>query len=962
MTTPIWSTPSGSLGTYPALFYMQYNLVASPSNVVYSLISGDLPYGLSLRSDGKIYGTPQLDDSTISPYNKTSTFVVRVTEPILGTVRDRTFSLTVTGSVQPNFTTSGLLATVYDSTWQEIAIEYNNPIITNPVTISLLQGILPPGIEINEYGLLRGYPKPPINTVTLPPVETIAIATKAGTNYVTVLSTYNMYPNRPILFSGNPIGNLDTTTIYYVKAVINSTQLQITEVPNGSVFSLTNGSGEMTVFLPIVEVNQPTKRMYSFTLKLSSPLGDDITSCSIQVTNHYLPASQGGHNPSYAINTRVPTIYNTRPPTYHIDIDPNYDFYILPSDSEVSVPGMTYEPSEVAYIGQFLSDEYLAFEIMGHDFDDNTLIYEFTGLPSFLTGNIETGWIYGFPSILPNTIEEYFFTVKVKKAINPTITSATFNYSFRIANNITGTITWITDSDLGSIYNATNCYKNVVATCDASLVYEIADGALPPNLSLNSNGNIEGVASYQPTDSYTDQDQNNTFTFTIRAYNEDMPTVITSERTFTLTVNQYFDHPTDNLYIKCTPGLVDRKIIKTLLTDDTLIPKDYLYRPSDSNFGKATSIIYAHAYGIESSTVNQYIAAVEKNHYWRNITLGELKTAVAKNEAGEIIYEVVYSNVIDNLLKYDKNYEYDYRYSTSISEKIYWPRLIPIVIDPYYDSATNVYTSYIFDDEVQLLTNFTTYDILTSSEIPINTQQEEAEFFTSLTEEYARVLYPNSLENMSKRVAQELGANYDYNLLPLWMNSQQLDGNTLGFTPAWVICYTKPPILLNYFADRSYALDNTLELSSVENLQINGKVVFLGNTFGGIVSGVQYYVKSIDAVNNRIQVSTKQQGSVLELTNDTGLMKGTFSISYAEIVKNNIETNWPYTLNEINFKIDRFTVDKQLTYNYGPEIDNNIWTRLPSATPAPDPTDSENFYVLFPRKTILPNTSQYYDI
>jgi hypothetical protein len=30
------------------------------------------------------------------------------------------------------------------------------------------------------------------------------------------------------------------------------------------------------------------------------------------------------------------------------------------------------------------------------------------------------------------------------------------------------------------------------------------------------------------------------------------------------------------------------------------------------------------------------------------------------------------------------------------------------------------------------------------------------------------------------------------NILPLWMLTKQADGNVLGFTPAWVIAYTKP--------------------------------------------------------------------------------------------------------------------------------------------------------------------------
>ena len=50
---------------------------------------------------------------------------------------------------------------------------------------------------------------------------------------------------------------------------------------------------------------------------------------------------------------------------------------------------------------------------------------------------------------------------------------------------------------------------------------------------------------------------------------------------------------------------------------------------------------------------------------------------------------------------------------------------------------------------------------------------------------------------MRNRVAQVVGQEYNSKLLPQWMTSQQANGNTLGYTPAWVICYTKPRILVN---------------------------------------------------------------------------------------------------------------------------------------------------------------------
>jgi hypothetical protein len=230
--------------------------------------------------------------------------------------------------------------------------------------------------------------------------------------------------------------------------------------------------------------------------------------------------------------------------------------------------------------------------------------------------------------------------------------------------------------------------------------------------------------------------------------------------------------------------------------------------------------------------------AVQRNHYWRNITLGEIKTAVAKNDLGEVIYEVVYSEIIDNLVNPQ---------GVSINEHIYWPRPIDLGLGPWYTSSTSIQTSWV--------------------------NQLGQDYYTSLTPGFARVLYPNSLYNMRTRVAQTLGQEYNSNLLPQWMTSQQANGSTLGYTQAWVICYTKP--------------------------------------------------------------------------------------GYSDTIKTNIETLWPFTLNQINIEIDRFSVDKSATYNYDSAGNPPTWDALPSATPVPDPLDSEDFYVLFPRKTILPNKTQY---
>jgi hypothetical protein len=868
MSHPIWTTPSGSIGTFPSQVSMTFQLEAEPespaTSLTYSLISGELPSGLSLSTTGLISGIPSLVRTTL-----TYTFVVRAKDN-LDNIKDRYFTIAISGAASPEFTTpTGSILTTNDSLWTELPIEYSNPVPTNPVTVRVLQGALPPGLEINEYGLIRGYPEPPTSIINLGLVTTSATETSSINNSVVCLSTAGFAPNRPVVFTGSVLGGITAGQTYYVKQILSETSFSITTTQDGTVYNLSNDTGFMAVTLPIVSIGQPTIRTYSFTLKLESPLGDDLESYNITVVNQNTPLSQGG--PGSPPNSRIPTVYNTRPPTYDIeDQTENFGYYVLPNPSQVAIPGTTYAPTDFAYIGRLESDNYFSFKILGHDFDTNSIEYIYKDLPLGLNGDISTGWITGVPEIADENISEFTFSVAVKKAAFPSISpSPFFNFSFLLSNNIIGDIEWITNTDLGSILNGSVSTKNVEAISDVDLQYRLVSGSLPPNLSLLSNGEITGYVAFQPNDSLSPVNSTTTFTFTIQAYSP-LYSVIQSEKTFTIDIIQEFETPTENLYIKCTPSIPDRELISSLLDNETLIPNDYLYRPEDANFGKAQSVIYTHAYGIFASDFQEYVNAVTKNHYWRNITLGELETAVAKDDDGNIIYEVVYSKVIDNLINPQ---------GISVSMDIFWPRIIDLGKGPWYTSSTEIYTSYIYNTDYFLLTQRCNKYLLTEDIERIKLQQGDPTFYTSLTPGYVRTLYPNSLPNMRNRVGMELGQEFNFRLLPSWMTSQQPNGSTLGYTPAWVICYTKP--------------------------------------------------------------------------------------GYSETVKTNIENDWTdplgrvYKLNKINFKIDRFIVDKSLTFNYDKNINPPVWTGLPSGTPVPDPIDSKDFYVLFPQETILPDTIQY---
>jgi hypothetical protein len=75
---------------------------------------------------------------------------------------------------------------------------------------------------------------------------------------------------------------------------------------------------------------------------------------------------------------------------------------------------------------------------------------------------------------------------------------------------------------------------------------------------------------------------------------------------------------------------------------------------------------------------------------------------------------------------------------------------------------------------------------------------------------------------------------------------------------------------------------------------------------------------------------------------------------YSETIKNLINNNWNHSLNEIDFTIDRYYVDKSATYDWNTNLSSPAWDNLPSSTPAPNPINKHDVCVLFPRKTIFP--------
>jgi hypothetical protein len=292
--------------------------------------------------------------------------------------------------------------------------------------------------------------------------------------------------------------------------------------------------------------------------------------------------------------------------------------------------------------------------------------------------------------------------------------------------------------------------------------YKVTAGSLPPGLKLLSTGEIVGRVAFEQGTTVQTSNASQTYSFTVQAYSKRFPSS-TLNRVFTIKTTQRHTGPYDNLYITGLMNADQRATVADLLsyingTHNTSIKPD-IYRPGDSNFGISKGLKYVHMYGVPSVPTddfyNAYVEAIARNHYYKNLSLGELKTAVARDATGAIVYELVYCDVVDNLQNTD---------GISITKEIIWGQSVSI------DGVTPTQPT----------------------------------------------VYPNSLSNMRDQIEQNIGNINDSSVLPLWMLSTQADGKVPGFTQCWVLCYTKPGKSASVLATiKSYLSDNSLSMNSI---------------------------------------------------------------------------------------------------------------------------------------------------
>ena len=310
----------------------------------------------------------------------------------------------------------------------------------------------------------------------------------------------------------------------------------------------------------------------------------------------------------------------------------------------------------------------------------------------------------------------------------------------------------MTTLNLGTIAPGKTSLFTVEATSKQTGIifdYSYKNGRLPQGLTIQPNGEIEGVVSNKyfeldggatkldVVDAKESTTVDHEYVFTVTATGSDF-SLTTSNQTFKIKLNTPYTKGHNDVFAEAGLDTVQRNRYIAQYSNNNIFPNDKLYRPEDPNFGVAKDIKMLLISGLETSYLTEYVIAMHKNFANKTLRFGNITTAKATNTAGTTIYEVLYYPVIDPID--GQNLEHDVGSETTI----------PLRTTDFFKTDT---------------------------------------YFTADQSEIDKV-YPNTLKNMRERI-NDIG-QITGEFLPLWMKSVQESGNALGWIPAVPIAYCKP--------------------------------------------------------------------------------------------------------------------------------------------------------------------------
>ena len=678
--------------------------------------------------------------------------------------------------------TDSNLGTVANESYFEKPLEVTG---FSNISYQVISGRLPPGVELTDDGNLNGVPR--ILTATAAEAnKEFYFTVRAGAQNKIADKTFSL------LVSAVQAPTITTTLIDlgdHYDGDYFSYQLEVQDQPLGSDIAYKLVAG--TLPLGITMSSNGLLEGFFYQNKVDTTAFNQLGWDNLTWDRYIFDFIQQQQDRNYQFTIEITDGESTVRQNYKIfvaakdlgTVDKTYrtaDQTIDISRTDIHLPFVTDRPGRLPEIRYDLARQntYFSYKFSGMDFDDDSLYFEITSpdelgfdqdgssgwdndefdaskypMPMYLGLNNQTGWYTG--KLARQNLHKLDYTVQIycRKPNQPELKGPRSNFIVTVLGQYDEDITWVTDTNLGSIDNGQLSIIRVEArhSLNKNLEYFIKSGSgrTPQGIVLDRNGMLSGRVSFN----FLQFDQNNTsfdnkktkfdqlFTFTIVARTADSSAY--SEKTFQWRVNCVNSKPFENLYLKAFPNKDQRILFDDLMTNQEYFPDDLIYRPFDPYYGKAKDLRFLLLPGINPKNLSTYALALNKNHYTKTVLLGNVRVAYAYDDNLNLQYEVVYLEVLDDLEGKD-----------------------PITKQPAPTAQS------------------------------IDLSKNKNKFSDGITEyiEYT----PNGLDNMRKRIIELIGvASTD--TLPGWMTSPQPDPDNagrflppLGFVKGVVLTYAVP--------------------------------------------------------------------------------------------------------------------------------------------------------------------------
>ena len=511
------------------------------------------------------------------------------------------------------------------------------------IKYSVISGKLPDGLHCSSSGFIYGTPTAvTASTSTLFVVRAKNIQGVAD-NYFTINVPG---PANPLVWS-----TANTFTI------TNTSSIHLAIGPSGEPWLL--NKQYVNYQLVAIPSPNPLPSQYQIKYYTSSALPPGLTLSTDGRIFGYVNDRIIGSTKNY--NVSIVAVDGITQISENIVLPVN-DLYTLSNSGLSYVPPIQFVADQNLYV-RTLSREII--DLSGYDPypELGTVSYTLSGdLPLELTFDTSTGFITGPVDYQPVYTKTYPLTIRADKNLYGLTTSSTASFNLTIEGTVYNNITWITSSSLNSLATGQVSSIQLESTStgvSSHIEYKLASGMLPSGLTLMPDGSIVGQSDYGSAGTYS---------FVIEAL--DAYNSAPNAKTFTLTVT---DKEFTKIYLKPFLSRNKREIYQQFVLDSKIFPQSLLYRPNDLNFGVQNEIRMYLEFGIQRLDLANYVIALRENFYRKHIYFSDLKTAVARDSAGNIIYEIVYLEAKDRLIN---NAEISSELVVYINGQVYYPNSI----------------------------------------------------------------------------------------------------------------------------------------------------------------------------------------------------------------------------------------------------------------------------------------------